>query len=215
MKRFLNLILLSTLLFSISCFDGELGKSKPDIKQLYASKTFLEVNDTTRVIVIAEDPNSGTHLNYSWDKSGGFFTGKTDEPEIIWQAPSVGGTYDLTVTVENEGGKRRREIELTVFSMEEPEIEFVHLKDNDFVSSAQGNFLIEINAFHSNGIQEMNIFINNQLKSTCPAENCSFNWNVQNLSGNFVIKATAKSNSAAAPIGTKKINVSVEGTIWE
>ncbi|KAA3604610.1 MAG: hypothetical protein DWQ06_03975 [Calditrichaeota bacterium] len=215
MKKITNSFLLFALIFSISCLDEDLGKSKPDIKQLYASKTFLEVNDTTKVFVVAEDPNSGTHLSYSWDKSGGFFTGKTDESEIIWQAPSVGGNYDITVTVENEGGKRRREIELTVFSMEEPEIEFANLKDNDFVSSAQKTFLIETNAFHSNGIEEINIFINNQLVSTCPAENCSFNWNVENLSGNFAIKVTAKSNSAGAPIGTKEINVSVEGTIWE
>lgn len=206
--KILKLILLVSFLFG--CED--LITENPEITNIYASRNNIAINDTTKISVYATDKKD-KNLSYFWSKEDGFFVSETDESEVVWQAPSQGGNYEITATVKNDSDKKaRKTITITVISNDTPQINFLKPQNEEFISSALETYEIKTKASHPNGIANIEIFVNGQKITTCFGENCSFNWNVKGLNGAFELEAKAKSNSAEAPVGIRKITVSVEGT---
>ncbi len=70
----------------------------PQINSLFAVPNPVVISKTSKITCIATDPNNLT-LAYSWTSSSG--TILSGSSEVIWQAPSLPGTYQISVTVTN------------------------------------------------------------------------------------------------------------------
>jgi hypothetical protein len=88
----------------------------PAITSLTADPDSLVSGEHSAVTCIASDPDGDT-LTYSWSLSGGSKSG--GGPSITWFAPSEGGTFTITIVVDDGNGGTAGE-EVTIVSLAMP-----------------------------------------------------------------------------------------------
>jgi len=72
----------------------------PEISDLTANPSSVDINQTTTITCIASDPD-GDPLTYYWTKNGGSFEGGTSGSTVTWRAPSTPGNYTVTCEVSD------------------------------------------------------------------------------------------------------------------
>lgn len=96
------------------------GNQPPAISSLTAAKMQMYPSGNTEIQCIAQDAD-GDQLDFKWACTGGSFSGAG--PNVIWQAPSKYGTYDIKVTVEDrKGGSAQASLTITVGANQSPVI---------------------------------------------------------------------------------------------
>jgi hypothetical protein len=84
------------------------GNSAPVIDSLVISSTNVAPSDVVTLTVKAHDPDAADTLSYAWAGTGGSFTPPTATNVTTftntWTAPSVSGSYDLTIAVNDNHG---------------------------------------------------------------------------------------------------------------
>ncbi len=79
-------------------------KNNPPQVNVTASSTKIGVNKTSNVACNATD-SDGDSLTYTWDKDGGTLS-STENPTVIWTAPSTPGAYSVCCTAsDGKGGE--------------------------------------------------------------------------------------------------------------
>jgi hypothetical protein len=91
-------LIILTLLIGGSCETNQ----PPEITSLIPSATSIGLGGSCTVTCTASDPE-GTALTYAWSATGGTTTGTSST--VTWTAPETEGTFTITVTVSDEGGK--------------------------------------------------------------------------------------------------------------
>jgi len=93
---------LVTTLFAGCEQSVKIVNSRPVIRSLDRSIFYAEKGSSVQFSVYAEDAD-GDKLRYSWSKTGGTFTGFSDDGAVAdWSAPQEPGTYTITVKVTDE-----------------------------------------------------------------------------------------------------------------
>jgi hypothetical protein len=80
---------------------SESENNSPTISSLTASPDSLEVEETSTLTCIANDPD-GDDLNYSWSSDEGSLSGSGQT--VIWNAPDFNGQFSVTCTVDDGNG---------------------------------------------------------------------------------------------------------------
>jgi hypothetical protein len=105
----------------LCCADGPFNhiNHSPEISNLTANPSSVDINQTTTITCTASDPD-GDSLTYSWTKTGGTFEGSTSGSSVTWRAPSTQGNY--TITCEISDGEES-DSESVNISVGEPDID--------------------------------------------------------------------------------------------
>ncbi|MDI6786562.1 MAG: SMP-30/gluconolactonase/LRE family protein, partial [bacterium] len=107
-----SLIILIFLLLGLIIFLILMKNQPPRIISLTADPSIVSMGESSTITCIASDPEGDT-LNYTWTKSEGTISGKGSQ--VIWNSPSVSGTYIVTCTViDKKGGTYSTNIKLVV-----------------------------------------------------------------------------------------------------
>jgi len=85
----------------------------PIIASLTADPNELDLNGTSRIVVIAVDPEE-MNLTFSWSASGGAFLTSAANDTVDWQAPATSGNYTCTVTVSDGDHSVNRSVTIVV-----------------------------------------------------------------------------------------------------
>lgn len=72
----------------------------PEIISVSAAPSPVVVDGTVDLEVVATDPNPGDTLTYLWSAVDGTFD-VTDAAAVVWTAPAVAGSYDVTIAVSD------------------------------------------------------------------------------------------------------------------
>ena len=81
---------------------GKAANEAPVITSLTANPVSVVPGETSNITCVASDPDDDT-LTYSWTVTGGTISGVGST--VTWIAPSVAGTFTISVTVDDgEGG---------------------------------------------------------------------------------------------------------------
>ncbi len=81
---------------------GKAANEAPVITSLTANPVSVVPGETSNITCVASDPDDDT-LTYSWTATGGTISGVGST--VTWIAPSVAGTFTISVTVDDgEGG---------------------------------------------------------------------------------------------------------------
>jgi hypothetical protein len=161
----------------------------------------------------AKDPE-GKYLVLKWQIIGGELIGRTDNDTVLWQLPSIGGNYTISVKISNDQGETSRSREVTVLSYEKPVVKIARPQDGDFI--VQHSITdVEVTAFHELGIRLLQFYINDSLISRQEGKTSGdyiFSWNVIQDTILAEIKVTAISMTTAVS-AADSITVNIEGFI--
>ena len=95
------------------------GNHSPEISDLSADPSSVNINQTTTITCIASDQDNDP-LTYYWTKNVGSFEGDTSGSSITWRAPSTEGNYTVECEVsDGEGGEDSESINIVVTESEE------------------------------------------------------------------------------------------------
>lgn len=72
----------------------------PEIVSVAAAPSPVVVDGLVDLSVVATDPNPGDTLTYLWSATDGTFDA-TDAAAVVWTAPAVAGSYDVTIEVSD------------------------------------------------------------------------------------------------------------------
>ena len=84
-----------------SCTLTVTTNQRPVVSSITAQPATLERGETSTITCMASDPD-GDILTYTWEASGGTVTGTAHS--ATWEAPSVGGEFVISVTVNDGKG---------------------------------------------------------------------------------------------------------------
>lgn len=109
------------------------GNQPPVISSLTAAKMQMYPSGNTEIQCIAQDAD-GDQLDFKWACTGGSFSGAG--PNVIWQAPSKYGTYDIKVTAEDrKGGSAQASLTITVGANQSPVISSLTASQSGILTS--------------------------------------------------------------------------------
>jgi len=86
---------------SKSCTITVTTNQRPVVSSIIAEPATLERGETSKITCVASDPDGDT-LTYTWEATGGTITGT--ENIATWEAPSVGGEFVISVSVNDGKG---------------------------------------------------------------------------------------------------------------
>jgi hypothetical protein len=166
-----------------------------------------------RFWINAHDPE-GEYLVLQWQVTSGEILGRTDSDTVLWQLPSIGGGYTITVKISNSQGEISRERRVTVLSYEKPVVTIGTPQEGDFIIQ---HSITEVKAaaFHELGIRLMQFYINDSLVNRQEGKASGdyvFTWNVLQDSSLAEIKVAAVSKTTVIT-GSDSITVHIEGFI--
>jgi len=199
--------------FSCSVVD-KLTNRDPVITRMYATFTQIYPGETTTVHVEADDPD-GDLLSYSWTKDAGIFVTTDQNNSREWQAPVNPGNYNIYVTVRDENdGETSSKVTINVRSDLPATVNILQPEENESIPGI-GSYDIKAEASHStDDIFHVKFFIDDVLQSTLKTSNgatYTYSWNVENLSGQFELKAEAFLSEDDTNPGKDSLYVVVEG----
>ena len=99
--RWTALVLIVIVMITTSaCCKAE--NEPPAITSLTASPASVGPGESSTIVCVASDPDDDT-LTYSWTATGGTISGVGST--VTWIAPSVAGTFTISVTVDDGEGE--------------------------------------------------------------------------------------------------------------
>lgn len=213
-----NMLLAVLLLFVYTSCNPEdlLGKKKgPEVGDIQAddSDLIVQIQDTVNLWIEANDPEGGT-LSYAWTKSGGEFLGSISKSSVKWVAPTVGGTFNISVSVTNEAETVSQQTRIIVQSPTAPYVKILAPQNDAFI--VQGSQVtINAEAVHANGLAQLSLYVRDALVKTISGHSDSeyeITWIAAESSGPAELKIVGLANITGA-VGADSINVNIEGVI--
>lgn len=124
------LAIFALLIVSSACEPGEEATPTPTpepginqppvISSLTPAQSQVYPLSIIEIQCVASDPD-GDAISYAWSTTGGKFTGTG--PTVSWIAPAHYGTYEVTVTVQDDKGNSTiKSITLSVVANRDPQI---------------------------------------------------------------------------------------------
>ncbi len=166
MKKYLLLGMI-TVIFFFHCDPEKLlnFRKAPVINGFEAVPGEVFPFDTVYAGVSATNPEDGA-LKYEWSVSpeGGTFL-EYQSDKIRWVAPVNGGFYSLKVKVSNEYKDTERSGSVTVLDRVIPVVRISAPVDGDY-SLQYAPLKISAEAFHSNGIEYVSLYVNGHLEAS-------------------------------------------------
>lgn len=86
---------------SKSCTLTVTTNQRPVVSSIIAEPATLEQGETSTIVCLASDPD-GDPLTYTWEATGGTVTGAGNT--VTWEAPSVGGEFVISVSIDDGKG---------------------------------------------------------------------------------------------------------------
>ena len=113
------------------------GNQPPVISSLTADPDIVEIEGTSTLTCIANDPD-GDNLTYTWESASGTIDGTGHI--VTWTAPSTEGTYSVSCKVEDgNGGQDIEIINITVFDLTKDLVAYYPFNGNANDESGNGN----------------------------------------------------------------------------
>jgi hypothetical protein len=217
MKEMFIYIVCFVLPVIISCDVENLLKTaeEPVVSDIYSDATDYVVQpmQLAKFWVNASNPEEGT-LTYLWTASGGEYLGSRQNDTLVWRAPVTGGRYNVSVKVSNSEKDVTRSREITVPSLNAPQVEIVSPENNAFLVQ-QSTVIVSATAVSENGIFQTDFYVNDSLvasRAGNSGNSYQFDWLIREQAGvaELKIAATAKQTGL---IGCDSISVNIEGII--
>jgi hypothetical protein len=204
------------LFLLIACNPDEIFRKSPIIHEIKIepSDTVFPL-DTVYVEVNASNPEKGI-LSYHWSvdpaSAGSNFLDPLSNRSIRWIAPSVGQDYFFRVVVSNAYKSTEARESVKVVERVAPIVEILEPPANDyFVQYSPVN--IKAYAFHNNGINRIQLFINDSIFSERSGSSTYLNEFVfipdSSIWGEVEIKIQARANNVPT-LGKDSILVNIE-----
>lgn len=190
----------------------------PEVSTIFSDAENFIVNpgDTVLFWVDASDPK-GKSLYYLWSMTSGEIIGSAQRDTMQWKAPLGGGEFPVRVKVSNTENSVTREEHITVISLLRPYVKVLKPEQAAFLVQYQ-NTTIDAQAFHDNGLLQVNLWINDTLLSSKSGNpdnsdmDYTFTWNGSAPAGITEIKISAVSKKTNIA-GSDSITISLEGII--
>jgi hypothetical protein len=215
MKYGILLTAIMSLCF-IFCDPEELFRSAPIIREININPDRVNPFDTVYAEVLASNPEEGV-LSYLWSVSPnrGLFVDLIDGTTIRWIAPTTGGDYTFKVEVSNSFKSAERTESVKVLEAGVPLVKIKAPQDNEYF--IQGlEMEIEADAFHNNGINKVQLYVNDQLiteMSGSPSNSYNFAFTPDTTYlGTTEIKIEAVANFTLT-IGIDSVMVNIEAIL--
>ena len=211
--HFLILTLLFFLLVANCGVVEKLANKLPIINSIIAEPRQIGTQDTTTLKVIAEDPD-GDMLSYHWDNGNVGELLSDTESEVKWVAPEFSGKYQIEVTVKDEnGGKTKGDIFVTVKGDESPVVSFVKPADGEIIPGI-GKQTIEVNVDFDFPIQRVDFYMDDSLIYSDNSKPYKYSdWEVTSLSGQILLRAIAFDQLDPGNFGQDSVHVFIEGVV--
>ena len=185
MKVCWYMFILLVMIFSINCDPEKLLKEEkpPEAGQIESDDVDgdfkFEPGTIHKFWIRARDPEEELLL-YQWQVNGGELIGRTDSDTTLWQLPSIGGVYTISVKIKNNNEEISRSKTVTVLSYVKPVVTITAPQEGDFIVQ---HILtkVEATAFHELGIRMLYLYINDSAIDSLerPSEReIVFDWNV-------------------------------------
>ncbi len=202
------------IIFLVSCGVVEkLANKLPIINSIIAEPRQIGTQDTTTLKVIAEDPD-GDMLSYKWDDGSVGELLSNTESEVKWVAPEFSGKYRIEVTVKDEnGGKTKGDVYVTVKGDESPVVSFVHPTEGEIIPGI-GKYTIEVNVDFDFPIARVDFFMDDSLLYSDDSKPYQFpDWDVTLLAGEVMLRAVAFDQLDLSNYGADSVRVFIEGVV--
>ena len=211
------IIFISFFVLVISCDVENLLKTSdpPQVSDIFSNAPgfIVQPTQTSKFWVTASNPEEGV-LTYEWSANGGEYIGSRQNDTLTWKAPVTGGLYTITVKVSNSEKDITRSREITVPSLNAPQVNIISPKSGEFFVQ-ESNVLINATAISENGISRTDLFVNDSLVSSLSgssSNNYQFSWIVREDAGPAEIKVSAVAKQTGLT-GSDSVLVNVEGII--
>lgn len=193
----------------------KLSNKDPIIKSVSANPLQINTQDTTKLKVVAEDPD-GDILSFRWECSKGNLLSNSGE-EVQWIAPNEAGTYGIEVKVTDEnGGKATDGINVIVVGDESPTVTITRPVEGQIIAGL-GNYSIEVDVDYRfpDHIDRVNFYLNSDslLGSDSVIPYKFSEWNLTPLAGAQLITARAYLKNNPTNFGEDSVHVFVEGVV--
>lgn len=142
--------------------------SAPEIETIQFFPVEAFPGDTVTASITAKDPE-GASLSYQWEISParGVVLGTTDQPVLKWLAPLEGGLYRFEVTVSNQYKEAKTSRQYRVLDLQKPLVQIHRPENGEYFTQLQ-SIEVEAEAYHSNGILKVELWVNDSLITIMP-----------------------------------------------
>ena len=214
MKLYFFFILLFIFLL-IACNPDEIFRKSPVIHEINIepSDTVFSL-DTVYIEVVASNPEEGI-LSYQWSVSpsnANNFLDPLSNRSVRWIAPSVGQEYTFRVVVSNAYKSTQATESVRVVERVAPIVEILEPEAGDYFVQ-YGPINIEVRAIHNNGINRIQLFVDDSLFSERSGSSSDLNQFVfipdSSFLGEVELKIHATANSVLT-LGKDFILVNIE-----
>lgn len=214
MKR-IGLIGLLIICFSLLACEAveKLVNRDPLILNVLANPDEIGVNDTTSLMVQAEDPDNDI-LAYRWESNavGQFINNTTDT--VRWIAPAYSGRFQIKVKVTDEnGGKANGEVFVNVRDDASPIVTITQPVENEIIQGL-GKYTIKVEVSFTWQIRRVDFFIDGDSTHSDYSSPYEWTeWDVTSLSGRKTIMAKAYDEKNLSNFGIDSVHVTIEGIV--
>jgi len=211
------IIFILFLVLLISCDVENLLKTTepPQVSDIFSDVPDFRVypTQTAQFWVNASNPEDGV-LTYEWSANAGEYLGSRQNDTLIWKAPVTGGLYTITVKVSNSEKDVTRSREITVPSLNAPQVNIISPKSGEFFVQER-IVLINATAISEDEIYRTDFYLNDSLVSSLSgsiSNNYEFSWIVREKAGPVELKVSAVAKQTGLT-GSDSVIVNVEGII--
>jgi len=204
------------ILLTLTLFCGvveKLANKNPIINSVTANPAQIGIQDTTTLMVEAEDPD-GDLMSFRWSSNAGAFLSTSGET-VQWVAPNSANRYRIEVTVTDEkGGKATGEVWVNVRGDESPIVTIVHPIEGQVIPGI-GTVVIEANVDFDWPIERVDFFLNRDslLFSDYVSPYKFTEWNVAGMAGEVAISARAYEKAKLDNFGEDSVHVIIAGVV--
>ena len=216
MMRYLSFLLLLTIIAcdAVGNFIDSVDYQAPVINNLEPEFKNVVSGDTIRIVVDAENPESGS-LSYTWSApDSGQFLQPADLDTVYWVAPLSGGTYNISVSVQNEKKSSEASTKINVQSQSRPVVNISRPKEGSYFVQTD-SLTVVAHASHDNGLSTIRFYIDGELKiekDYTPSNNYSFKIQIDTGSvGKVYLKVWTSAFGQPTNVGACSIFLYVEG----